>query len=223
MVRLAPAMPPGAERADRFYAVVRMVARFWIWFLFRDVAVRDVGRVPSEGPVLLCVNHPNNLIDSLLVGGGAAAEGPLPGHRVAVPEPGARRLPRPRRGDPRLPTRRRPGPRRPQRRRPSPRAARPSTRGKVLAIYPEGTTHAEARVQRIKTGAARIALDYEAARATGAGARPAAARASSRSASRSRPGSPSGGRVLVAFGDPVPLGAYAGRGPDESRWQRSRR
>ena len=31
-----------------------------------------------------------------------------------------------------------------------------------MAIYPEGTTHAEARVQRIKTGAARIALDYEA-------------------------------------------------------------
>jgi len=26
-------------------------------------------RVPAAGPVLLCINHPNNLIDSLLVGG----------------------------------------------------------------------------------------------------------------------------------------------------------
>ena len=34
--------------------------------------------------------------------------------------------------------------------------------GRLVAIYPEGTTHAEARVQRIKTGAARIALEYEA-------------------------------------------------------------
>jgi 1-acyl-sn-glycerol-3-phosphate acyltransferase len=37
----------------------------------------------------------------------------------------------------------------------------------VLAIYPEGTTHAESRVQRIKTGAARIALDYEVGSRTG--------------------------------------------------------
>ncbi len=34
--------------------------------------------------------------------------------------------------------------------------------GGLVAIYPEGTTHAKARVQRIKTGAARIALSYEA-------------------------------------------------------------
>src|SRR5206468_3565832 len=36
--------------------------------------------------------------------------------------------------------------------------------GRLVAIYPEGTTHAEARVQRIKTGAARLALGYEAER-----------------------------------------------------------
>lgn len=37
-------------------------------------------------------------------------------------------------------------------------------RGHLIAIYPEGTTHAEARVRRIKSGAARIALGHEAAR-----------------------------------------------------------
>jgi 1-acyl-sn-glycerol-3-phosphate acyltransferase len=31
-------------------------------------------------------------------------------------------------------------------------------RGRLVAIYPEGATHSEAHVQRIKTGAARIAL-----------------------------------------------------------------
>ena len=53
---------------DPFYAVVRVIARFWIWFFFERVEVRHPERVPSMGPVLLCINHPNNLIDSLLVG-----------------------------------------------------------------------------------------------------------------------------------------------------------
>src|SRR5206468_1582271 len=48
--------------------VVRVVARFWIWFFFERVEVRHPERVPSMGPVLLCINPPNNLIDSLLVG-----------------------------------------------------------------------------------------------------------------------------------------------------------
>ena len=53
---------------DPFYAVVRVIARFWIWFFFDRVEVRHPERVPSMGPVLLCISHPNNLIDSLLVG-----------------------------------------------------------------------------------------------------------------------------------------------------------
>jgi hypothetical protein len=53
---------------DPFYAVVRLIARFWIWFFFERVEVRHPERVPRAGPVLLCINHPNNLIDSLLVG-----------------------------------------------------------------------------------------------------------------------------------------------------------
>jgi len=53
---------------DLFYAIVRVVARFWIWFFFERVEVRHPERVPRMGPVLLCINHPNNLIDSLLVG-----------------------------------------------------------------------------------------------------------------------------------------------------------
>ena len=36
-------------------------------FLFKAVDVRYRERVPATGPVLLCINHPNNLIDSLLV------------------------------------------------------------------------------------------------------------------------------------------------------------
>ena len=53
---------------DPVYAVVRVIARFWIWFFFERVEVRHPERVPRMGPVLLCINHPNNLIDSLLIG-----------------------------------------------------------------------------------------------------------------------------------------------------------
>jgi glycerol-3-phosphate O-acyltransferase/dihydroxyacetone phosphate acyltransferase len=80
----------------------------------------------------------------------------------------------------------------------------------LIGIYPEGTTHAEPRVQRIQTGAARIALEYEArrARADSPGGAPLAlvpvgltfeARKSFR------------GRVLVAFGEPIALGADSDR------------
>src|SRR2546425_11454434 len=55
-------------RMDRVYAAVRVLGRFWVWFLFKRVDVRHLERVPDAGPVLLCINHPNNLIDSLLVG-----------------------------------------------------------------------------------------------------------------------------------------------------------
>jgi 1-acyl-sn-glycerol-3-phosphate acyltransferase len=62
------ASPAAADRMDGFYRGVRAVARFWLWFLFRSVDVRHPERVPASGPILLCVNHPNNFIDSLLVG-----------------------------------------------------------------------------------------------------------------------------------------------------------
>jgi glycerol-3-phosphate O-acyltransferase / dihydroxyacetone phosphate acyltransferase len=61
----------GAPRdaMDGFYRAVRAVGRFWLWFFFKSVDVRHPERVPAAGPVLLCINHPNNFIDSLLVGG----------------------------------------------------------------------------------------------------------------------------------------------------------
>ncbi len=125
-------------------------------------------------------------------------------------------LPRARRRHPRAPAPGRPETGRIATPRPSPPPARRSKPGHVLAIYPEGTTHAESRVQRIKTGAARIALDYE----TGAsGARRCRTRAPPlalvpvglsfeiRKAFR--------GRVLVAFGEPVPLGPHVARAREE--------
>jgi len=72
---------PGCERAldcasspgkalmgDALYCAVRAFARLWIWIFFRRILVRHLERVPLRGPVLLAMNHPNNLIDALIIG-----------------------------------------------------------------------------------------------------------------------------------------------------------
>ncbi|MGH7398136.1 MAG: lysophospholipid acyltransferase family protein, partial [Candidatus Rokuibacteriota bacterium] len=186
---------------DRFYQVVRLVGRFWLWFFFRDVQVVRGGLVPAAGPVLLCINHPNNLIDSLLVGAvlprkvhylatAALFRNPLVARFLlacgAIPV--YRKQDDPGRMD----------------RNAEAFAAcfRALEQGRLIGIYPEGTTHSESRVQRIKTGAARIALDYQAsARGAPLTLMPVGLTFEARKAFR--------GHVRVSFGEPIALTPYA--------------
>ena len=192
---------------ERFYSVVRQVGRFWLWFFFKDVAVAGLARVPPSGPVLLCINHPNNLIDSLLVGGvlprkvhylatAALFRNPLVARFLAAcgAIPVYRKQDDPDRMDKNADA--------------FAACFRALERGDLIGIYPEGTTHSEDRVQRIKTGAARIALDYQAA---GRGAPlalvPVGLTFEARKAFR--------GHVRVSFGEPIPLTPYAAVYHDE--------
>lgn len=200
-------MTAARDRTDRFYRAVRSVARFWVWFFFKSVDVRHPERVPAAGPVLLCINHPNNLIDSLLVGAVLRRKVHYLATAALFRNPFVARfllacgaIPVYRRQD----------------------DADKMDRnveafetcfatlggGRLVAIYPEGTTHAEARVQRIKTGAARIVLAYEERRAGGEG----------HGASGELTLVPVGltfearksfqARVLVSFGPPIPVRPY---------------
>jgi 1-acyl-sn-glycerol-3-phosphate acyltransferase len=190
-----------------FYSVVRLVGRFWLWFFFKDVAVVGVDRVPAAGPVLLCINHPNNLIDSLLVGGvlprkvhylatAALFRNPVVARFLAAcgAIPVYRRQDDPDKMDKNADA--------------FAACFRALERGGLIGIYPEGTTHSESRVQRIKTGAARIALDYQAA---GRGAPltlvPVGLTFDARKAFR--------GHVRVSFGEPIALTPYAAVYRDE--------
>ncbi|HEX7785413.1 MAG TPA: lysophospholipid acyltransferase family protein [Methylomirabilota bacterium] len=191
--------PPA--RNDRFYSAVRLVGRFWLWFFFKHIEAARTDRVPADGPVLLCINHPNNLIDSLLVGAvldrkvhylatAALFRNPLVARFLTAcgAIPVYRKQDDPARMDRNIEA--------------FAACFRTLEQGGLIGIYPEGTTHSESRVQRIKTGAARIALEYEA----GGRGRPLAlvpvglnfeARKSF------------GGHVRVSFGEPIPLPAYA--------------
>jgi 1-acyl-sn-glycerol-3-phosphate acyltransferase len=201
---------------DLVYPVLRLVARFWLWFLFKRITVRHPERVPATGPVMLCINHPNNLIDSLLVGAAIPRQVHYLATAALFRQPLLRRfllaagaIPVYRRQDGA------PDVEGPDRNVEAFAACHAAfDQGRLIAIYPEGTTHAEARVQRIKTGAARIALTYEARRPGALRVIPVGLSFEARKAFQAR--------VLVSFGEPVPLAPYAGayrvdpvRGVDE--------
>ncbi len=184
---------------DLFYAVVRAIARFWIWFFFERVEVRHPERVPRMGPVLLCINHPNNLIDSLLVGSvlprkvhylAAAAlfRNPLIARFLVALGviPVYRKADDPDKIDRNVEM--------------FAACDEAFDRGRLIAIYPEGATRAEGHVQRIKTGAARIALGYEARAPGRLAVVPVGLSFEARKRFR--------GRVLVSFGEAVAVSPY---------------
>ena len=191
----------GARRdtMDGFYRAVRAVGRFWLWFFFRSVDVRHPERVPADGPVLLCINHPNNFIDSLLVGGAV----PRKVHYLATAALFRNRL---------IARfllacgaiavyRKQDDPDKMQKNADTFEACfQAFGEGRLVAIYPEGTTHAEVRVQRIKTGAARLALGYESERPGALRVIPVGLNFDARKSFR--------GRVLVSFGPAIPVTPY---------------
>src|SRR5256884_1830643 len=190
------------ERMDGFYWAVRAVARFWLWFFFKAVDVRRPERVPHEGPVLLCINPPNIFIASLAAGAAVrrkvhslATAGLFKNPLVARFLLAAGAIPVWRKQDERTHAS-------------TDKNAETFTacaaafeHGALIAIYPEGTTHAEARVQRLKTGAARIALAWEAAHPRTLAMVPVGLTFEARKSFRAR--------VLVSFGARLPLHAYA--------------
>ena len=188
------------ERMDGFYRAVRAIARFWLWFFFKAVDVRRPERVPREGPVILCINHPNNFIDSLVVGAAvrrkvhylataALFRHPLVARFLlaAGAIPVWRKQDNPEKIDRNADT--------------FAACAAGFEHGALIATYPEGTTHAEARVQRLKTGAARIALAWEVAHPRTLAMVPVGLTFEARKSFRAR--------VLVSFGARLPLHAYA--------------
>jgi 1-acyl-sn-glycerol-3-phosphate acyltransferase len=188
-----------ADRMDRAYAAVRAIARFWLWFFFRRMTVRHPERVPDAGAVLLCINHPNNLIDSLVVG--AAVHRKV--HYLATASLFRNRLlARFLLGMGAIPVyRRQDDPAKMDRNVEAFAACFDAlAAGRLVAIYPEGTTHAEARVQRIKTGAARVALGYEAQHPGTLRLVPVGLTFEARRSFR--------GHVLVSFGPPVAVTPY---------------
>jgi 1-acyl-sn-glycerol-3-phosphate acyltransferase len=148
------------EKIPSGYRFIRNFAAFWIRRFFRDIEIHGLNHVP-DGALLIVANHPNNLIDSLLIG--FAIERKI--HFLATSQLFKNRflasllrnlgvIPVYRKQDDAASKKEK-------------NVAMFQACAEILkengaiAIFPEGVTHAEPRVKKIKTGAARIALEAE--------------------------------------------------------------
>lgn len=134
--------------------IVRLF-RFMIEVFYRRVEVAGLEHVPRDAPVIFAVNHPNGLIDPLFVLCYAPREvsflAKAPLFRYPLIGWFARLFDS-------IPVYRKQDNVTGSNEETFARAREILNRGGGVAIFPEGTTHSDARLRELKTGAARIAL-----------------------------------------------------------------
>ncbi len=152
---------PRAQPA-RFYRAARGVVKASLKLFYRNIEMTGVEHLDRNAPTILASNHPNSIVDPLLVGlferrqvSFCARDGlfdvPLFGRllRAVGAIPIARRHDH--KGG------------KPSNDRAFDAVREVLTNHGVISIFPEGKTHTRLKVQQLKTGAARMALDAESA------------------------------------------------------------
>ena len=146
------------------YALLRAIAGVALRWYYRDIQVEGIERIPRHRPVLLAVNHPNALVDALLVGWVVPRRVRITAKATLFQNHLADALLRwlgvlpLRRASDEATTGR--GDRsNPARNRGTFRAVHDALRrGETVLVFPEGRTHDEPTLTPLKTGAARMAL-----------------------------------------------------------------
>lgn len=143
-------------------AVVRSICIAVVRFFHRQIGVRLLAPLPESGPVLVVANHPNGLIDPILIRiavgreVGFMAKAPLfenPFGAIAMQAFAALPVYRAKDGNDTSANER------------TFEAVRERfAADRWVVIFPEGHSHSETTLQRLKTGAARLALSFERAR-----------------------------------------------------------
>ena len=145
------------------YALLRAIAGIALRWYYRDIQVEGLERIPRHRPLLLTVNHPNALVDALLVGWIMPRRVLITAKSTIFANPIADLLlrflgvlPLRRVSDERQVT----GAQSPSRNEGTFAAIRQAlSRGGTVLIFPEGRTHDEPSLAPLKTGAARMALE----------------------------------------------------------------
>jgi glycerol-3-phosphate O-acyltransferase/dihydroxyacetone phosphate acyltransferase len=188
-------------RTPVLYRIGRAAGRILVGFYFRRVEIAGGGNIPKSGPAIFAANHPQSLTDALVLGLATPrvlhflahsglfrspvsafflrGAGVIPVHRKADAG-GAGNLNLEMFRDCRLAL----------------------EGGEAIAVFPEGVSRQERRLQNLKTGTARIALESEAPSEFALGVRviPVGINFESRWRFRSR--------VLVNVGVPIPAAKY---------------
>jgi 1-acyl-sn-glycerol-3-phosphate acyltransferase len=208
-VSAPPAGPPEPSVGPR---LIRTLGRLLLALFYRGVEVEGLARVPLAGPLVVAANHPNALVDPLVLLAilprplRPLAKAPL----FAIPVIGtlvrlAGALPVHRRqdagGDP-------------ARNAETFRAvAAALARGEAVLVFPEGVSQPEPRLMPLRTGVARMVLGTD---APVDGPAPVLLPVG---LLVQEPGTFREGRVLVTVGEPVPvadLRARAGEAPERA-------
>ena len=149
--------------------IVHPVLRLALWVFFRNIDVRGRDTVPLDRPLIYVANHPNVMMDPLIIGLNTPGQiphflgkGTLFNYRLFawfLRKLGVIAVARARDQGSRMSSNR-----------DMLRAAyQVLGRGEALAIFPEGISHAHMRVHQLEPGVARIALKAETDQADGAG------------------------------------------------------
>ncbi|HET9012646.1 MAG TPA: 1-acyl-sn-glycerol-3-phosphate acyltransferase, partial [Gemmatimonadaceae bacterium] len=191
------------------YRALRGAADIALHWYYADVVVQGAERIPADGPLVIVSNHPNALVDALLVGTTLrrrvliTAKATLFEHPLLAPVlRGVGVVPLRRAKDARAAASRG-----------SATAARNTesfrqvtdalVRGGAVLVFPEGISHDQPALAPLKTGAARMALAAADAGARGIRVLPLGLIFERKEQPRSR--------VLVRAGDPIDVDAWRAR------------
>jgi 1-acyl-sn-glycerol-3-phosphate acyltransferase len=146
------------------YRILRAFSQLALRWFYRDIEVVGMERLPEHGPVLLASNHPNALVDALVIGCTLRRPVTLTAKATLLDNPITRALLR---VVGVVPLRRASDATRPGGDGvvdPSRNAAAFAavldvlTRGGVVLLFPEGKSHSDPTLAPLKTGLARIAM-----------------------------------------------------------------
>ncbi len=187
------------------YETLRAAARVALHWYYSDVVVQGRGRIPAHGAVLVTANHPNALVDALLVGTTVDRRVLLTAKATLFANPALSMLlsavgvvPLRRAKDEASAGQSR-------NELAFQRVTDALRREGVVLIFPEGISHDEPALAPIKTGAARMALEARDAGVRGLRVLPVGLVFEEKERPRSR--------VLVRVGEPLDVDAWSAEHP----------
>ena len=192
-----------------FYALMKRLARIALRWYYRDVEIVGADRVPPDAPLLVVANHPNAVIDPMLVATTLSRRVTFTGKATLFENPFFRvflgslgMVPLRRASDERA-RRQAGGAPDPKRNENAFRAVIDAlARRKAVLIFPEGKSHDEPSISPLKTGTARMAVQARAAGVRDLTIVPIGFVFEEKSTPRTR--------ILVEVGEPLPLDGWQG-------------
>jgi glycerol-3-phosphate O-acyltransferase / dihydroxyacetone phosphate acyltransferase len=191
------------------YRLLRAVADIALRWYYGDIVVQGAERIPSHGPLVIASNHPNALVDALLVSTTLrrrvrlTAKATLFEHPLLAPLLRAIGVVPLRRAKDELAARRAGAPSVARNAESFQQVTKALVQGGAVLVFPEGISHDEPALAPLKTGAARMALAASEAGADGLHLLPLGLIFERKEEPRSR--------VLIRVGDPIDVGAWRTR------------